>query len=198
MPARDPVLRLPRAAVDLRDRDVPGRFVPPAPGGLAHRDRQTAAGPGPIGDPYVTGADFVYGRNDSGVNPARRILSNRDYVAAVNDGPDETVPACFPGRSRRRIHPTGSSSPDTWTDNLGIPRPRISYGISDYVRAGFASARAATTRMMDLLGATDHYADQRRRSQRVPPRRPGLQLPRAPATMCGTHVMGARSREFRK
>ncbi len=143
----------------------------------------------PLGDPYVTGADFVYGRNDSGVNPRRRILGNRAYVEAVNDVLTRQFRLAF--LVEQEADPSNRVElSDAWTDNLGIARPRIHYGLSDYVQAGFAAARVAAARIMALLGATDHTVTR----------------DDAPATfhhdgqaynyrgaghMCGTHVMGA-------
>jgi choline dehydrogenase-like flavoprotein len=143
----------------------------------------------PIGDPYVTGADFVYGRNDSGVNPERRILANREYISTVNGILTRQLRLAF--LVEQEADPSNRVElSDAWTDNLGIPRPRITYGVSDYVRAGFASARAATERIMALLGATDHTVT-------------GADAPaafryegqdynyRGAGHMCGTHIMGS-------
>ena len=143
----------------------------------------------PIGDPYVTSADFVYGRNDSGVNPERRILANREYISTVNGILTRQFRLAF--LVEQDADPSNRVElSDAWTDNLGIPRPRITYGVSDYVRAGFASARAATERIMALLGATDHTVT-------------GADAPtafryegqdynyRGAGHMCGTHIMGS-------
>ena len=142
----------------------------------------------PIGDPYVTGADFLYGRNDGGVNPDRRVLSNRDYVSAVNDVLTRQFRLAF--LVEQEADPSNRVElSDTWTDNLGIPRPRIRYGVSDYVRAGFASARAATAQIMDLLGATDHTTTNPTAPTAF--RHDGRDYNyRGAGHMCGTHVMG--------
>ena len=143
----------------------------------------------PIGDPYVTGADFVYGRNDSGVNPQRRILSHRAYAAAVNGILTRQFRLAF--LVEQEADPSNRVElSDTWTDNLGIPRPRISYGLSDYVRAGFASARAAAARIMALLGAEDHTAADADAPTAF--RHGGRDYQyRGAGHMCGTHVMGS-------
>ena len=123
---------------------------------------------------------------DSGTNPDRRILANRAYVAAVNRLLTRQLRLAF--LVEQEADPSNRVElSDTWTDNLGIPRPRISYGISDYVRAGFASARAAATRIMDLLGGNGPYGDEPDRAGGLSPRSPGLQLPRR-----GPHVRHAR------
>ena len=73
----------------------------------------------PIGDPYVTGADFVYGRNDSGVNPDRRILANREYVSTVNGILTRQFRLAF--LVEQEADPSNRVElSDAWTDNLGI------------------------------------------------------------------------------
>ena len=143
----------------------------------------------PIGDPYVTGADFVYGRNDSGVNPQRRILSHRAYATAVNGILTRQFRLAF--LVEQEADPSNRVElSDTWTDNLGIPRPRITYGLSGYVRAGFASARAAAARIMALLGAEDHTAADADAPTAF--RHGGRDYQyRGAGHMCGTHVMGS-------
>ncbi len=142
----------------------------------------------PIGDPYLTGADFVYGRNDSGVNPERRILAHREYIAAVNSLLTRQFRLAF--LVEQEADPSNRVElSDTWTDNLGIPRPRIGYRVSDYVQAGFAAARAAAARIMDLLGATDHTTT--RADDPAAFRHDGQDYNyRGAGHMCGTHVMG--------
>ena len=143
----------------------------------------------PIGDPYVTGADFVYGRNDSGLNPERRILAHRNYISTVNTLLTRQFRLAF--LVEQEADPSNRVElSDTWTDNLGIPRPRIRYGVSDYVRAGFASARAATARIVELLDATEHTVT----SAEAPTafRHDGQDYNyRGAGHMCGTHIMGS-------
>ena len=143
----------------------------------------------PIGDPYVTGADYVYGRNEGGLNPERRILSNREYAEALNGLLTRQFRLAFLVEQEADAANRVELS-DTWTDNLGIPRPRITYGLSDYVRAGFASARAASARIMELLGATDHTATRAGAPTRF--RYEGQDYDyQGAGHMCGTHVMGS-------
>jgi len=42
-----------------------------------------------------------------------------------------------------------------YTDNLGIPRPEISYDLDPYTRAGYAAARRVAARLFAQMGATD-------------------------------------------
>jgi glucose dehydrogenase len=42
-----------------------------------------------------------------------------------------------------------------YTDNLGIPRPEITYDLDPYTRAGYAAARKAAGQLFAQMGATD-------------------------------------------
>jgi choline dehydrogenase-like flavoprotein len=44
----------------------------------------------------------------------------------------------------------------TYTDNLGIPRPEITYDLDDYTKAGFHAARQTFIAIFNKLGATDY------------------------------------------
>ncbi len=143
----------------------------------------------PIGDPYVTGADFVYGADDSGANPGRRVLAGRPYAEAVNDVLTRQIRIAF--LVEQEADPSNRVElSDTWTDNLGIPRPRIAYGVSDYVRAGFASAREATARVWARLGAADNTVT--RAGAPTGFRYDGQDYNyQGAGHICGTHVMGS-------
>lgn len=143
----------------------------------------------PTGDPYLTGADYLYGSNDGGLNPQRRILSNRQYAETVNGLLTRQFRLAF--LVEQEADPANRVElSDTWTDNLGIPRPRLTYGLSDYVRAGFESAHGATARIMALLGATDHTATREAAPTRF--RHNGRDYNyQGPGHVCGTHVMGS-------
>ena len=143
----------------------------------------------PIGDPYVTGADFLYGADDSGTNPGRRVLAGRPYAEAVNDVLTRQIRIAF--LVEQEADPSNRVElSDTWTDNLGIPRPRISYGMSEYVRAGFASAREAAARVWARLGAADHTATRGDAPNTF--RHAGRTYNyQGAGHLCGTHVMGS-------
>ena len=143
----------------------------------------------PVGDPYVTGADFLYGADDGGANPGRRVLAGRRYAEAVNDVLTRQLRIAF--LVEQEADPSNRVElSDTWTDNLGIPRPRISWGVSDYVRAGFASAREAAARVWGRLGAAEHTAtrDDAPAAFRHRGRTYNYQ---GAGHLCGTHVMGS-------
>lgn len=45
-----------------------------------------------------------------------------------------------------------------YSDNLGIPRPEITYDLDDYTRAGYAAARRTAAQLFAQMGATDFTA----------------------------------------
>ncbi|MFI1968748.1 GMC family oxidoreductase [Streptomyces cinnamoneus] len=77
-------------------------------------------------------------------------------------------------------------------DRLGIPRPVLTYDLSDHVKRGIASAKAVSDQLFRLLGAEDHTAYA-----------PGTSAPgwfrhgdgafefKGAGHAAGTHVMGA-------
>ena len=143
----------------------------------------------PIGDPYVTGADFLYGADESGANPGRRVLAGRPYAEAVNDVLTRQIRIAF--LVEQEADPSNRVElSDTWTDNLGIPRPRITYGMSEYVRAGFASAREAAARVWARLGAADRTVTRGDAPNTF--RHAGRTYNyQGAGHLCGTHVMGS-------
>ncbi len=109
----------------------------------------------PTTDPYTSGLDYVYGTNNGGLNPSLAKLTNRSYWTKLNNLLTRQFRVAFlveqdpESTNRVKLHPS-------LTDNLGIPRPLLTYNLSDYTKAGFAAARTATTTMMQRLGATEY------------------------------------------
>lgn len=95
------------------------------------------------GDPYTTVNDAINGGLSgkalpTGINQA--VVSQMRFGSLV-----EQMPLSTNRVTPDRDHP----------DNLGIPRPRISYDLDEYTRAGFAAARDAAVRIFEQMGATD-------------------------------------------
>ena len=152
----------------------------------------------PIGDPYVTGLDFLYSTNNSQLNPSRVILGNTDYVSTVNDLLARQFRIAFLVEQDAETSNSVSLHP-TLTDNLGIPRPLVNYQLSEYTMKGFQSAREATNKIMTLLGATQYtLTTPDNGTYFVYPQ--GSTDPSAKYNyqgaghMCGTHVMGSDSK----
>ena len=105
-------------------------------------------------DPNVTTIDFVNGMNSSGLNGQQSALLGVDLAQRLND----TITRQF------RIGFLVEQDPDPnnrvtlsseFKDGLGLPRPEISYNISDYTRQGFVAAYRMRKLIFDKMGATD-------------------------------------------
>lgn len=123
----------------------------------------------PVGDPYVTVADFIDGANTSRTNPLpsketpppptqalygtaliKKLneLFIRQFrigflVEQVEDHPDQSDSYIVP-------------STDNYKDGLGILRPEIHYNLSDYTKEGFRQAKILASHIIkDLLGAVE-------------------------------------------
>lgn len=104
-------------------------------------------------DPYTTTVDFVMGRNDGGLNGNNQALFGDELVNTLNSNFTRQF----------RLGFLVEQSPDqnnyvtlstTEKDHLGLPRPEIHYDLSDYTKAGFASAYAAAQQIFEAMGAT--------------------------------------------
>ncbi|MCJ8205699.1 GMC family oxidoreductase [Pseudomonas sp. RGM2987] len=122
----------------------------------------------PVGDPYVTVADFIDGANNSCTNPLPakqtpapptealygtaliqklNLLFTRQFrigflVEQVEEHPDQSN--CY-------IVPSTE-----YTDRLNIPRPEIHYDLSDYTKEGFRQAKILASHIItELLGAVE-------------------------------------------
>jgi len=103
------------------------------------------------GDPNVTTLDFVNGLNRSGLNPRPDSLLGNEalFGKALADRLNEKFTRQF--RCGFLIEQTPDADNrvtlSDFKDGLGLPRPQISYNLSDYTRRGFIAAH----RMKDLL-----------------------------------------------
>jgi choline dehydrogenase-like flavoprotein len=114
------------------------------------------------GDPHVTTIDFVNGMNSSGINKKEfsqlgddnAALFGADLAKKMNDLISRQFRIGFlveqdPDPNNRV---TLSSE---FKDGLGLPRPEISYNISDYTRRGIVAAYRMRQLIFDKMGATD-------------------------------------------
>jgi choline dehydrogenase-like flavoprotein len=80
-------------------------------------------------------------------------------------------------------------------DNLGIPRPLITYDLSDYTRAGFEKAREAAREFMARIGAEDFTRTVSAAENPTTFDYNGQTYNYSGAGhLCGTHVMGTTAR----
>lgn len=109
----------------------------------------------PIGDPYTTCNDFLSGTNASGLNPNNERLGGLALAEALNDiyTRQFRIVALFDQgpqpQNRVTIHPF-------YTDGLGIPRPRVDYGLDTYTLDGFLAAREVCTEIYERMGAKEY------------------------------------------
>jgi glucose dehydrogenase len=104
------------------------------------------------GDPNVTTLDFINGLNDSGLNQDKKALFGKALTARLNDVITRQLRLGFlieqsPEESNRIELST------KFKDNLGLPRPQITYDLSDYTKQGIAAARQASDAIFQRLNA---------------------------------------------
>jgi glucose dehydrogenase len=113
-------------------------------------------------DPHVTTVDFVNGMNSSGINTKEfnqlgkdnAALFGADLANKLNDLVTRQFRIGFlveqPPDPNNRV--TLSTE---YTDALGLPRPEITYSISDYTKQGIVAAYRLRKLIFDKMGATD-------------------------------------------
>jgi glucose dehydrogenase len=111
-------------------------------------------------DPHVTTLDFVNGMNTGGLNkrafsqlPDNTALFGADLAHKLNDLITRQFRIGFlveqtPDRDNR-------VTLSKFTDGLGLPRPEISYDISDYTKQGIVAAFRMKNLIFNKLGAAD-------------------------------------------
>jgi choline dehydrogenase-like flavoprotein len=109
------------------------------------------------GDPDTTVSDYVYGRNASGTNtlgdkgaPVR--LSGAALLARLNDV--FTRQFRFGYLVEQSAEPENRVTLSDAVDDLGIPRPKIQYSLSEYTKRGFLAARRLTDQVFRAAGVT--------------------------------------------
>lgn len=109
-------------------------------------------------DPYVTAIDFVNGMNSSGLN--RKEVSQKESNSALL-GADLALKLNALISRQFRIGFLVEQTPDsgnritlsTIKDGLGLPRPEISYDLSEYTRRGIIAAFRMANLIFARLGA---------------------------------------------
>jgi len=107
------------------------------------------------GDPQNTLGDLIFGTNYTQMNPKKEKFFGTAMVDKLND--------IYTRQIRLGFLIEQSPCPDnrvtlskTETDNLGIPRPRIQYTLSDYTKNGFLSAKKTASAIFKQIGATEY------------------------------------------
>jgi len=115
-------------------------------------------------DPYNTTLDMVLGLNQTRLNPP-----NPYPQKPVSPNPPQfgvgLAQSLNAGLTRQfRVAMLIEQSPEetnavtlsTAKDWLGIPRPKITYGLSEYTKRGFVAAAQAATDLFKAMGATEY------------------------------------------
>jgi glucose dehydrogenase len=116
----------------------------------------------PIVDPDTTTVDFVNGLNGSGLNKGSKPLFGDALTAALNEklsrqfrlgflieqSPDDTNTVTVPDQVS-----------DEFKDHLGLPRPHITYDLSEYTKRGMAAAKTTATAIFQSMRAEEFTSE---------------------------------------
>ena len=113
-------------------------------------------------DPHVTTIDFVNGMNSSGLNKQEFNQLGKDNAALLGADLAEKLNDLISRQFRIGFLVEQDPDPNNrvtlsseFTDALGLPRPEISYNISDYTRQGIVAAYRMRKLIFDKMGAVD-------------------------------------------
>jgi choline dehydrogenase-like flavoprotein len=122
-------------------------------------------------DPHVTTIDFVNGMNSGVLNTQEFSQLGKDYVALFGVDLAHKLNELILRQFRIGFLVEQDPDPNNrvtlsaeFNDALGLPRPEISYNISNYTRQGFVAAYRMRKLIFEKMGATDftHHADPAR------------------------------------
>ena len=113
-------------------------------------------------DPHVTAIDFVNGMNSSGLNTQEFNQLGKDNAALFGADLAHKLNDLITRQFRIGFLVEQDPDPNNrvtlsseFKDGLGLPRPEISYNISDYTRQGIVAAYRMRKLIFDKMGATD-------------------------------------------
>jgi choline dehydrogenase-like flavoprotein len=115
------------------------------------------------GDPNVTSLDFINGLNRSGLNPqpdsalGKEALFGKKLVQKLNEKFTRQFRCGFLIEQTPDLENRVTLS-EEHKDGLGLPRPQISYNISDYTRKGFVAAFRMKKLLFGKMGVTEFTA----------------------------------------
>lgn len=104
------------------------------------------------GDPETTTLDFIEGSNHSGTNPEGLQLFGPELIAKYNEV--FTRQFRFGFLVEQSPEDRNSVTLSDLKDELGIPRPKIHYDLSDYTKRGFVAAKKFTDEVFQAAGIT--------------------------------------------
>jgi glucose dehydrogenase len=112
-------------------------------------------------DPHVTTVDFVNGMNSSGLNTKQFSQLSDDNAALLGAGLAQKLNDLISRQFRigflveQTPDPANRVTLSKFTDALKLPRPEISYDISDYTKQGIVAAFRMKNLIFKKLGAHD-------------------------------------------
>jgi len=106
------------------------------------------------GDPDTTTVDLINGLNVGQLNGDRKALFGAELVKQINDKLSRQFRLGFLVEQSPDDTNTVTLS-DRVKDHLGLPRPQISYNLSDYTKAGLAAAKTTATAIFKSLNAQE-------------------------------------------
>jgi len=148
----------------------------------------------PIQDPDTTTVDFVNGLNASGLNDGSKPLFGNALAIALNDKLSRQFRLGFLVEQSPDDSNTVTLS-DQFTDHLGLPRPQITYDLSDYTKRGLAAAKTTASAIFQSMHAkefTEPKADDPSTFEWPPGQKTRIQY-YGSGHIVGTHRMGDRS-----
>jgi glucose dehydrogenase len=113
------------------------------------------------GDPNVTTLDFVNGMNKSKVNVGKEALFGKKLVEALNDKFTHQFRVGFLVEQTPDVENRVTLS-SQFKDGLGLPRPEISYNLSDYTRQGIVAAYRMKNLLFRKLGVKEPPVEVRK------------------------------------
>ncbi|PCK07432.1 MAG: hypothetical protein COA42_14385 [Alteromonadaceae bacterium] len=144
----------------------------------------------PATDPYTTAQDYIYGTNTGQLNENNTVLSNAEYRDTCNEKLTRQFRVGFLVEQEADPENRVMLS-ETLVDHLGIPRPELRYNISDYVKAGFRSAKAASQKLHKLMDAKEYTkATTEVATHWFDPVDKSVYNYAGAGHVCGTHIMG--------
>jgi glucose dehydrogenase len=104
----------------------------------------------PLGNPFVTAKDFIFGSNVTGANPTHLALRGPNLKSTLRDILQKQFH--FSALIEQTCDESNRVTLSNVKDHIGLPRPLINYNISDYTRKGLAAAKHATDSIFKQLG----------------------------------------------
>jgi glucose dehydrogenase len=110
------------------------------------------------GDPNVTTLDFVNGMNRSKANGGQEALFGKKLVESLNDRFTHQFRVGFLVEQTPDVENRVTLS-SQFRDGLGLPRPEISYNLSDYTRQGIVAAYRMKNLLFRKMGVKEFPVD---------------------------------------